>query len=158
MVADADQGQLDLQGGIRQKRSLGGFDLAATGVLIRGDRTSASFATLRGSRLFLEERLGLDLEAGYTQYLDKCAYEGAVATELNCTGTAKGTTLRGGLTLTWRRDKHWLFLGDYHLARNTATSRGDAGPGGNGGDASIGSPGILIARPPRSPASCRAWG
>ncbi|HEU5060787.1 MAG TPA: hypothetical protein VFU21_29860, partial [Kofleriaceae bacterium] len=77
--------QIDLSGGVRQKDSLLGLDLTASGVAIRGRRTASSFATLRIRRDFFGGQLGPELEATYVLYRDRCD-EG----DPTCTGDLAG--------------------------------------------------------------------
>lgn len=109
--------QWDLSAGVRQRRSLGGWTLGANATLIRGDRTSSTFGTLRGTRTFWGDRLDLDADVTYIDYADACS-----ATDPTCTGTSSGATFRAGATLVYRRDRHWLALADYHLALNSSRS------------------------------------
>ena len=115
--------QVDLSGGIRQKGSLLGLDLTASGVAIRGQRTASSFATLRVRRDFFGGQLGPELEATYIRYRDGCG-EG----DPTCTGDLSGRALRLGGTIAFLHRAGWLALTDYRFARNRATKGGMAQP------------------------------
>jgi hypothetical protein len=120
--------QLDVSGGVRQRRSIAGLDLGLSFLYIDGDRTSTQAVTARVRRGFLDDRIDVDLDATYLAYSDTCAFApGGIPSEANCSGTADGTIVEVGGAAVWRRDKHWLFLADYHYSTNSATARSAAG-------------------------------
>jgi hypothetical protein len=116
LVFNADT-QYDVSVGLRKKRAIGGFDVGASAVAIRGERTAANMVGLRASRA-LQGSLFLDLDAGYSQYEDGCV--ASMLDPRTCDGTARGYTYKGGVLGTWQRDLHWLVIADYHLNVNKA--------------------------------------
>lgn len=123
IAALAPDTQLDLSGGIRQRDSLLGLDLAATAVAIRGARTASTFAALRARRELWTGRLSAEVEAGAVDYADRCG-DG----DPTCTGDLDGRTLRVGGQLIAMPARGWLFLADYRFAWNTAERAGQAQP------------------------------
>ena len=92
---------------------------------LRGRRTAANLVNLRASKELAGGNKFLDIDVGYSQYQDMC-YNDALEPTLyprTCDGTARGFTYRLGALLTWQRDLHWLFIGDYHLNLNKAQAR-----------------------------------
>lgn len=121
--------QWDISAGVRQRESLAGWTLGANAAVIRGDRTDTTFLVARGQRSLLKGRLDLDLDLAYVAYDDTCPANTPMVTDPTCTGNSSGTTLRGGASVIWRRDRHWLVLGDYHYAMNDATVGTTVQPG-----------------------------
>ncbi len=111
---DADD-QVDLSGGLRQRDSLLGLDLSGVVIAIRGKRTASTFATLQARRELVGGRLVAELEAGLTDYRDRC--DGGDPT---CTGDLDGRTWRGGGQLGLLPARGWLVLSDYRFAWNSA--------------------------------------
>jgi hypothetical protein len=123
IAALAPDTQLDLSGGVRQRDSLFGLDLAATAVAIRGARTASTFAALRARRDLWTGRLSAELEAGAVDYADRCG-----DSDPTCTGDLDGRTWRAGGQLIAMPARGWLFLVDYRFAWNTADRAGQAQP------------------------------
>jgi len=122
----APDNQIDVSAGFRKKELVAGWDLGANGAYITGGRTQSFYAFLRGHRAFLDDRLDVDLDAGYINYSD-CA--SADMTDVTCQGKTKGSTIRGGGGVAFRQSESWLFVGDLHLGYNSGTvndvARGD---------------------------------
>ncbi len=107
----------DVSAGIRQKKSLGGWTLSATGDLISGLHTDTYWITAGGQRTFLKDKLDVELDVMYVSYKDVCP---AAATDPTCGGNIQGTTIRPGGSIVYLRDKHWVIIGDYRLTLNSA--------------------------------------
>jgi hypothetical protein len=112
--------QIEVTAGARKKQAIKQWNVSAVATVIRGDRTASEFVTAYGNRTFMRDRLDLQLEVGYVGYDDNCTAEATAAGV--CTGTAQGSTLRGGGALIFRRDRHWMFLADYRYSMNSATT------------------------------------
>jgi hypothetical protein len=109
--------QIDVSAGVRKKAAIADWDLGANAAYITGDRTTSFYAFVRGAHSYLEERMDVDLDAGYISYEDACATAQAAV----C-GQASGSTIRAGGQVVFRQTTHWMYLGDLHIGYNTGSS------------------------------------
>jgi hypothetical protein len=112
--------QYDFSGGIRQKKSIGGWTLSLTGDYIDGIHTNSYWATAGGERTFMKDKLDVELDVQYVSYKDSCPV--VVPADPTCGGDMKGQTIRPGGELVYQRDKHWVFIADYRLSLYSGTS------------------------------------
>jgi len=120
--------QIDASGGVRHRRSILGLSLQLTGGLIRGDRSSVNWGALRIGRMFLDERLEVQIDGSFLGYADQCVYSGMTAENPTCTGQATGLSLELGASAVFLYSKRWLFLGEYRLGRASPQEAGVAQP------------------------------
>jgi hypothetical protein len=120
--------QLDASGGLRHRRSLLGLSLALTGGLIRGDRSSVNWGALKIGRMFLEERLEIQLDGSFLGYADQCAFDTMGPVNPTCTGQTTGLSLELGASVVFLYTKRWLFLAEYRLGRVTPKQAGVTEP------------------------------
>ncbi len=110
--------QIDVSGGARKRDAFLKTTVTANLIYITGDWTSTWALTGRLSRGFRDDRVAAELDVSYLKYDDACPATGDPA----CMGTATGSSTEFGGNLVWRRDRHWMFLGDYHYSTNAATT------------------------------------
>jgi hypothetical protein len=120
--------QLDASGGVRFRKTVLGLGIQLAGGMIRGDRSSVNWGALRIGRLFLDDRLEIQLDGSFLGYADQCVYDGMMAENPTCTGQATGLSLEIGLSTVFLYTRRWLFLADYRLGRQSPQEAGVAEP------------------------------
>jgi hypothetical protein len=117
------EAQLDLSAGVRKKNAVAGWELGANAAYITGDRTTSFYGFVHGAHSYLEDRMDVDLDAGYISYQDACDVTSPVC------GQATGSTIRAGGMVVFRQTTHWMYLGDLHIGYNSASTADAARPG-----------------------------